>query len=408
MIQEWKPDLLDKLYAFSLCILVYAVAEVSWLYPVPRPLLYFLVCGLAIIKMMKNGISVNVKKFFWIFVWILFNMMNIITHHSSLDTFFHRIILTFIIMSVLFLTVDEMKYLLKALTVCFVVILIVSIPAWILYLLGFPLPYTGPHYHPNGYHIYYDYFFFTADAKVYSTDYNRFSSVFLEPGQMATPCLFLFHLNTRDGKLFRFKNIVLLVGIVLSYSLVGYVLLIASLMVNQLQRSKNRFPMVVMMLLVLGGLSMYFASHEDNAINELIVSRLEYDEETVISGYNRTSEDFDIHYNNFVGTSNIYFGIHDGDDLSWTKYASGYKKYIVHNGIVGLSMLMLLMLMLFWDNNNRSALIFIIIVIVAFFVRDLLTSPLWLTITIIGMYILGEEKGQSTIPKLEPVIEVVK
>ena len=38
--QVWKPDLLTKLYVFSVCLLIYAVAEVSWLMSIPRQPLY--------------------------------------------------------------------------------------------------------------------------------------------------------------------------------------------------------------------------------------------------------------------------------------------------------------------------------------------------------------------------------
>lgn len=395
MIQEWKPDLLTKLYVYSLCLLVYAVAEVSWLIAVPRLPLYLVVMAFSIIKIIKNGITFNFKKFIWILVWFVFIMVIIISHNAYTAMLLHRISYFFIFSTIILLSLEEMKYLLNALTVCFVVILVISIPAWILYLLGVPLPHTGPYYHSDNFHIYYDYYLFTADAGSLSNDYNRFSSIFLEPGQMATPCMFLFHINTREGKFFRFKNIVMLVGVVMSFSLIAYGLLIVSLIVNQMNRVRFRIPLVIMTIFFLVGISIYFINHEENAINALIISRLEYDEtEGNISGYNRTSEDFDLRYDQMMNTSNKYFGIHD-ERVNWTTNASGYKNYIVHNGIVGFSLLMLLMLILLWDNFNRASLVFIIMVVVAFLVRDLLITPLWLTPTIIGMYILGRRTQTS-------------
>lgn len=397
-LQVWKPDLLTKLYVFSMCLLVYNFAEVLWLQKIPRAPLFILTNAIALLKIAKTNIYYSPKKVIWIVVWFFYQMLPIMTRNSSPSSLGVHLLYVLIMSSVIFLSIDEMKYLLKGLTFCFVLILVISIPPWILYLMGVPLPHTGPHYHPNGYHIYYDYFFFRADAKINSSDYNRFSSVFLEPGQMATPCMFLFHLNTRKGKLFQFKNIVMLIGVVMSYSLIAYGLLIISLIVNQMSRSRNKVLLTVMTVLIIGGLSFYFSTHEDNSINELIVSRLQYDEDNVISGYNRTTEDFDIRYDRLLESSEKYFGIHEelrGDN--WTVNASGYKKFIVHNGIVSFALVLLLMGILWWDNSNYRALVFVTMVIIAFLVRDLLTSLLWLTITVIGMYILGKEKEITSV-----------
>lgn len=397
MIKEWKPDIWTKLYVFSLCLMAYTTANVSWFFSVPRQPLYLFVMATAIVKIMTNGVSINKKKFVWIFVWFIYFLVVILTRNTSLIGTLHRLLSFLIISTVILLSIDEMKYLLKALTVCFVAILVISIPAWILYLMGVPLPYTGPHYHANGFHIYYDYHFFTTTAKVTSSDYSRFSSVFLEPGQMATPCMFLFHLNTKEGKLFKFKNIVMLVGVLMSFSLIAYGLLLVSLIANQVQ-GRRRVWIALLTIITIVGLSTYFITHEDNVVYELIVSRLVYNEETGnISGYNRTTEDFEIRYAQMMKTSNKYFGIHNGENLDWITNTSGYKKYIVQNGIVGLSILMLLMLILLWDNFNKESLVFITMVIVAFFVRNLLTSSLWLTITIIGMYILGQTQNTDNI-----------
>ncbi len=390
MLQEWKPDFLNKLYVYSLCLLAYTAADISWLFVIPRPILYILVSVLAIINAIRKGIYVSPKKFIWILVWFVFNLIIIIVSTGSLIFSLFRLVYFLIMTSVILMSLDEMKYLLKVLTNCFVFILVVSIPPWILYLIGVPLPHTGPHY-PNDFHIYYDYFFFTVDAKVNTSVYNRFSSVFLEPGQMATPCIFLFHLNTKEGRLFRFKNIVMLVGILMSYSLVAYGLLIVSLVVNQTQRNRNRVFYVILTISILAGLSIYFINNEENAVNRFIISRLEYNEEEGnISGYNRTNEYFDYRYDQMMKTSSKYFGMHE-ENLSWTTNTSGYKKFIVHNGIVGFAIVLFMMLILLLDNQKRSALVYCILVIVAFLVRDMLTTPLWMTCAIIGMYLMGED-----------------
>lgn len=394
--QVWKPDLLTKLYVFSVCLLIYAVAEVSWLMSIPRQPLYILVSVLALIKMVQKGASFSKGRIGFILVWFIYCMMSIFVIRGNIFLALYYILLFFTMSSVVMLTVDEMKYLLKVITNCFVVILVISIFGWVLYLIGFSLPYTGPIYHSNGYHIYYDYYFFTTQANL-GGNYERFSSVFLEPGQMATPCAFLFHLNTRNDRIFRFRNVIMLVAIIMSLSLIAYGLLLFSIVANQLTRSNSRYkvPTMVVTLSLLGGLFLYFSTNEDTAIYARIISRLEYDEESnTISGYNRTGDNFEIHYANLMQSSDKYFGARDQltEGNNWTVQASGYKKFIVNHGIVGLAIVLLLMLMLFWNNRSMASLVYVLIVVVAFLVRDLLTSPLWLTLAVIGTYIIGSEE----------------
>ena len=394
--QAWEPDLLTKLYVFSVCLLIYAVAEVSWLMSIPRQPLYVLVSVLALIKMVQKGTSFSKGRIGFILVWFIYCMMSIFVIRGNIFLALYYILLFFTMSSVVMLTVDEMKYLLKVITNCFVVILVISIFGWVLYLIGFPLPYTGPIYHSNGYHIYYDYYFFTTQANL-GGNYERFSSVFLEPGQMATPCAFLFHLNTRNDRIFRFRNMIMLVAIIMSFSLVAYGLLLFSIVANLLTRSNSRYkvPTMVVTLSLLGGLFWYFSTNEDTAIYARIISRLEYDEESnTISGYNRTGDNFEIHYANLMQSSDKYFGARDQltEGNNWTVQASGYKKFIVNHGIVGLAIVLLLMLMLFWNNRSMASLVYVLIVVVAFLVRDLLTSPLWLTLAVIGTYIIGSEE----------------
>lgn len=394
--QVWKPDLLTKLYVFSVCLLIYAVAEVSWLMSIPRQPLYVLVSVLALIKMVQKGACFSKGRISFILVWFIYCMICIIVNSGTFFQVLYYILLFLTMSSVVILSVDEMKYLLKVITNCFVVILVISIFGWVLYLIGFPLSYTGPHYHQNGFHVYYDYFFFTVGSSS-TLEYQRFSSVFLEPGQMATPCAFLFHLNTRNDRIFRFRNMIMLVAIIMSFSLVAYGLLLFSIVANLLTRSNSKytFPIMVVTLSLFGGLYWYFSTNEDTAVYARIISRLEYDEESnTISGYNRTGENFEIHYANLMQSSEKYFGARDqlteGND--WTVQASGYKKFIVYHGIVGFSLVLLLMLMLFWNNRSMASLVYVLIVVVAFLVRDLLTSPLWLTLAVIGTYIIGSEE----------------
>lgn len=407
MEQVWIPDRLSKFYAFSMCLMVFTTAEVSWLMGVPRPIVYILAFLSSAIIIKKKGACFSTNRILWIFIWFAYNMLYFFLGSVEIMHFCYCMMFFFFTSAVLILPLSEMRYLLKAITTCFVVILSVSLVGWILFLSGVPLPHEGPIFHSNNFHVYFDYYFFTT--QVSRGEYMRFSSVFLEPGQMATPCVFLFHLNTRNEKIFCYKNMIMLVSIIMSFSLISYGLLILSLISNAIARNKfsrNKMVWLTMTLFVLGGLAWYFISHENNAVHKLIVSRLEYDEESnKISGYNRTGENFEFEYAMLMNTSDKYFGIQNklsGKEENWTTKASGYKKFIVFHGIVGLAIVLLLLLILFWDNCSKASLVFFVMVFLAFWVRNMLTTPLWLTITIVGMYIIGSD---TRYPKLNTNFE---
>jgi hypothetical protein len=195
-----------------------------------------------------------------------------------------------------------------------------------------------------------------------------------------------------------------MVGILLSLSLIAYGLFIFSLVINRMGNRRFRIPALVLTLLLIVGFGQYFISNEDNAVNALIVSRLEYDEETTIAGYNRTNDYFEARYDELMRSNERYFGIHDQSTSSWTSNTSGYKKFIVHYGTVGFSIIIGLMLILLLDNKKRASLMYGIMVIVAFLVRDMLTTPLWMTCAIIGMYIMGEDIDKVKSPNQVVVV----
>ena len=156
------------------------------------------------------------------------------------------------------------------------------------------------------------------------------------------------------------------------------------------------------MVLVLG-VSLFFSQDEisDDPVTALIVSRLEYDEEKVISGNNRLSGEFRIRYDHFIQSEDRYLGIRNrllkGND--WTYNSSGILKFIVHRGLIGISLFMLFIFMLFWDKRSLANFIWLIILVTAFIVRDMLQTPLWCSIAIVGFYLGLPSKANNALMK---------
>lgn len=393
MRQRSSINWLTKLYVYILTIYLFCSYDVTWFYSIPTMGIWTAVIFLSVLKIGFIK-SVKSKDLSIIILILIFYLHFTILSNNSVFEVFRYGALSFSMISIVLLPVYEKEYLLKIITLFFEVILVISIPFWLLFLLGVNLPHSALIQHPNGFHVYYNYYFFRIGVQNLDAIFPRFSSVFLEPGQLATPCVFLFFLNAMENeKVFSFKNLVLLVAILLSLSLVGYGILLVSLVaIAWFKGSRYRYILTTFVLLAVGGFYIYFSTQEDSAVNNRILSRLEYDEDKIISGNNRTAKVFEKNYESFIQSRDKYFGIHGqlktyGYD--WTNNSSGYQKFIVHYGIVGFSIFMLLILLLFWHNRNSRTFVFLIILIIASLVRNLLQNPMWLSMAIIGMYTLN-------------------
>lgn len=392
-METGKNKVKDKflyIYIICICLFIFNRANVLWFEKMPELAMYFITIVVSLLKITGGTGKLEYRNLSLIMILFVFSlMMAFVWFYSGIISFIWVMAFFLAMTSVIMLPIGEKRYLLKVLTNCFVIILLISIPAWILYLLGVPLPHSNLIYHSNGFHVFYDYYFFRLSQNASYALFPRFSSIFLEPGQLATPCAFLWFLN---GANFSRKNIILLVGLILSFSLIGYGLMIAGFITARLYRSaRYRLVKVVFALIAVIAVSLYFSRNEnsDDPVKTFIVSRLEYDTEKVITGNNRTSEYFDIRYELLMKSSDKYWGIYkelkEGDN--WTYNCSGYKKFIVHRGIIGFAVFLTFIFFLFWHNRCLSSFVFLILLLAGFFVRDMLQTPLWLSIAILGFYI---------------------
>ena len=404
MQQEHNIASFTKFYALSLLVYVLAMYDVTWLNKAPVTLLRGFIILVCLLKMFGNSyLRISRNQVLPIILLLIYCVYSVVITHSGDPFVTIRYAAVFISMSsVFFLTYYEKLYVLRVFTNGFFVILLISLFGWVLFLLGVSLPHSGLILHSNGFHEYYDYYFFRIASQSLESDFPRFQSIFLEPGQLATPCVFLFYLNSFENKVFGRKNLVLLVAIILSFSLISYgLMLVTFVTIAWTKGARWRVPLTIIVVFVIGGIYYFASSSENNAINALILSRLEYDEETIISGNNRTASVFDANYANFIKSKDKYFGIHKelSSGYNWSNNSSGYKKFIVHEGIVGLVVIMALITAMFLKNKkNAKTFIFFIILVMAFLVRNLLQSPLWLSIAILGFYLLGNENNLKVNP----------
>lgn len=242
-------------------------------------------------------------------------------------------------------TESEKRYFLRYFTNFFVVIGFISLLFFFLYLAGVSLPHSKL-YHPTS--LFYDYFdnyrFFVIVRG--GTDipiFFRFQSIYTEPGHLGMMCALLLYAN--EYKFKKFKNLVLLICLILSLSLAAYALLVCGILLYNFFSTRKKIFMILVLIflsaiLIVSGMA-YYNSNPDSVFSQLILKRLTFDEDKGIAGNNRNTDSFKKIYDEFKkDTFKHWFG--SGTTVS-TLFPKGgnssYKNFILEHGIFGLLLL---------------------------------------------------------------------
>lgn len=340
----------------------------------------------------ENGVK---KEYYAIIVLLSIVYFQLLIKNPNVSLFrtFVTIGCIFNISTIFVLSSSDKLNLLDTITDLFVVCLCFSIAGWVMKLAGHPLPvidyvdFNDDVHYLNNCIVYYD------NPDVFFLP--RFRAFFIEPGQLATPCVYLFF--ARGAKIADWKNIILLAALLLSFSLAGYVTLFVGLILKNIFVShKLKFIRLLAFTVIVGGIS-YFTvkiANEDNPLYSLIFQRLEYDENSGIAGNNRSDEVFEYYFAQYVKSGKIVFGIGDElpeGDANWANHASGIKKFFLNYGLIGVLSMLLLTVKILKINYCRENLVFFIVLWTAYIVRDLLQSQFWLIIAILGFYNLKHD-----------------
>lgn len=242
--------------------------------------------------------------------------------------------------------------------------LIPSLLAFFLYLANFSLPYSNAQYGEDMYTFSNYYFFLIEDGQLFSF-FPRFQSVFPEPAYLGSTCALL--LMTQRGHWKRWYNIVLLVALLFSFSLAGYVYIIVITFLNLWIQRKKIFAKAIAVVLLVGSVigGSFFYNDGDNLIHNLILLRLEI-EDGELEGNNRVTKDFDAEFDSFIQSSDILFGREKDNTFG----DSGYKVFIYDYGFVGLFLLIVFYISAFHKAPDKRAMIAALIVCSLIFIVD--------------------------------------
>ncbi len=254
-------------------------------------------------------------------------------------------------------------------------LLIVSIPFYLLYLLGFTFPSTNAQY-GDGLYTYTNFYFFLLDDRFISI-FPRFHSVFLEPGHLGTATVLL--LFAQCGYWKKWYNIVLWIATLMTFSLAAYVLSVVIVFLNLWMHGKNIFKKALLVICCVAGVvaGSFFYNDGDNLIHDLIVIRLEIDDEGGLTGDNRVAGWFEDEYDSYLHSSDVFLGRDYDYSIPGN---SGYRLFIYENGFIGLFLVILLYAtFLLKTSEVRVMLSVALVAVLCFWVRG---YPLWYSVFI--------------------------
>lgn len=250
-------------------------------------------------------------------------------------------------------------------------LLSVSIAAFVLHLLGFPLPSWNTQF-GDGLYTYSNYFFFLSDDRSLMSIFPRFHSVFLEPGHLGTATVLLLFAQCGHWK--KWYNVVLLVATLMTFSLAAYVLLVVIVFLNLWIKGKHVVGKVLVTVALIASVvtGAFFYNKGDNLLHDLILIRLEVSDEGELSGDNRVAGWFESEYESYLQSSDIFFGRDYDTEITGN---SGYRVFIYENGFVGLFLVIAFYILSMMHAESKRVFVSVfVIAILCFWVRG---YPLW-------------------------------
>lgn len=259
---------------------------------------------------------------------------------------------TMVYLSIFKVNLPELRKLSDVTATLMAALLVVSIPVFILHLLGFSLPHTTTSFLNYRFD---NYRFFLVDHRFNWELIPRFHSVFLEPGHLGMACLTLLY--TQAGKWDTWRCRVLFLALLMTFSLAAYLCTIVMLFSVSWMKGKA----VIGKILLLGGfvltigIAATFYNRGDNLINQLIVSRVMLDENGEVVGNNRTTDLFTKEYEKAIASGDIIMGKGIEAVAKFGGGNAGYRVFIYSYGMISVVSLVVLFFCLLRTSINKRA-----------------------------------------------------
>ena len=207
----------------------------------------------------------------------------------------------------------------------------------------------------------------------------RFTGPFLEPGHLGMMITFLIFANQCNLHKWQVK-VLIFIGL-FTLSLAAYVLLILAYAFTRL--AQNNFPLKPFLGTLLF-ISLFYViainyNNGHNYVNEMIVERLQYDDERGFTGNNRVSLNINYYYERMFADTQYLWNGYDRKFIAELaeegSRGTGYFMYVVMYGLLGLTVTSLFYVYYTLTSKNRKfAIYFFLFVCCVFWQR---CYPFW-------------------------------
>lgn len=362
-----------KFFCFGFLIQALHSMYFFYLWDVPFLLLEIIQCSIGVIYIKNNLEPPNRNTCFYIyFLYVLAACWNLDTF-SITGFAFH---LHPSILLLLFMPDEHKALLLKWWTNLYAFILTVS-------LIDFLLSSTTlSEFNIVQYNDREDYIYINKHLCLISISNDiRFTSLFLEPGHTGMIAAFTILANGCNLKSMAVRLI--FICSLFTFSLAAYTLNLVAFFTNAFFNNgwKKSLRFILPYILLIS-ISYVFAKNYNNGknfVNELIIERIEYDNEKLIVGNNRTTESTDETFTKFINTGNIIIGMPAEQYNRYTKkeyiQGAGYKLYLMKYGIIGTFLICLFYYMIYKKSQNKKLMCSMMIIYVLAFLQR--AYPFW-------------------------------
>lgn len=305
--------------------------------------------------------------------FIIFGFINVQFFQIPLSKTIYQIALNYlIIVTFIFFSKNEFQSFLYRLITLTSIILLFSLLAFLAHFFV-DLPHISSSSRNDFYPPFDNYLFFVLPSGPDLGWLTRFCSIFTEPGHLAMVCSILLYLNGYTLK--DWRNIVMTIALIWSFSLAGFVLYAVGLIIYIVAISRNipltLFKIVSTFAVLIGvGIAFYSPTNQD-IVSVRILSRLQFDESKGLSGNNRNSATFDNYYDHFKDTDDYFLGIgrYQSDEMYGGTGNSSYKNYFVSNGLIGILSTLFIMGVFLFCTPSRRGLGFMLFLCISFIQR---------------------------------------
>lgn len=326
----------------------------------------YMVMGIPLMRRSKD----NNKLFAYVAIFLVFDFFYaqfmLIPPRDAISKFLNVLPLV----CIPFYSLTYKKTFLRWLTRVYSSILAVSLVAFAMWMVGVNFPYTISRHFNEFYQPFTNYYLFVVQVDM--RFFTRFSSVFVEAGYVGMVSAILLYVNGYSWK--KWENVVMTIALIWSFSLAGYLLYICGILLHLLTQNNGPMKFFRTLVCIIVGISAAFAvvNHlNGDILDDLILSRLEFDSSKGVSGNNRNTRNFNRRFNNLNESGELVFGV-GTEEYNKGRYGfnnSSYKNFIVEQGYIGLILLWSAMFLYFRAYPSKRGRNFMILMALSFLQR---------------------------------------